>query len=383
MKNTDSRFSAGEPASLSAVEYIIENAHRPVIIAGNGPSLTGIDRRRIPENPVILRINNFFFEERYFLGRRADIVYVAGPGSVLDAYIKTLLYVVETGQYDTGVYLGRANRISSITDKYFPLVDANSCFTRNSIIHEFMSGIDNRPNTDPTSGMLALLSVISLGFRDIYLTGIDFYTGENMYSFRPGENHSRIVGISSDSRGYNESFHNMDIDMEVLSLAKGIEGVSVKSLSPGSPIGNYIPAADIVRENPGKAGKKPDGYTRDFLLSEIFPPYISGNDRLQGRLLNKIRYWYDFLLLHNTDLFDGSWYVEEYPDVRRSGLKARAHYLLRGCAEGRNPGPQFDTRKYYRENPDVLKGGMNALIHYIRFGRKEGRITGNSNKSPL
>ena len=80
-------------------------------------------------------------------------------------------------------------------------------------------------------------------------------------------------------------------------------------------------------------------------------------------------------------LFDPGWYLSRHPDLEpltRRGLGSRdrglaLHYLQHGASEGRDPGPDFDTRHYYVGNPDVARAGWNALVHYEMFGRAEGR----------
>ena len=49
------------------------------------------------------------------------------------------------------------------------------------------------------------------------------------------------------------------------------------------------------------------------------------------------------------------------------------HYLVDGAREGRDPGPEFNTRWYVAENADVLRSGVNPLVHYVRHGYIEGR----------
>src|SRR6185312_2325345 len=72
-----------------------------------------------------------------------------------------------------------------------------------------------------------------------------------------------------------------------------------------------------------------------------------------------------------SDPFDAGWYHEQYPDT--GGMDPALHYLLRGAAEGRQPGPGFDGERYLRENADVLASGENPLLHYLERGRREGR----------
>ena len=73
-------------------------------------------------------------------------------------------------------------------------------------------------------------------------------------------------------------------------------------------------------------------------------------------------------------LFDTRWYLDRYPDVRRSGVNPLLHYLSDGVREGRDPGPKFDTCFYLEANPDVREAGLNPLAHYLRHGRLEGRL---------
>jgi len=77
--------------------------------------------------------------------------------------------------------------------------------------------------------------------------------------------------------------------------------------------------------------------------------------------------------IHDSDLFDTDFYLENNPVVRSIRIKPEKHYLLYGGFEGRNPSPGFDSAFYLREYPDVKSSGMNPLVHYLLFGKKEGR----------
>ena len=77
--------------------------------------------------------------------------------------------------------------------------------------------------------------------------------------------------------------------------------------------------------------------------------------------------------LDPNPLFDTSWYLEEYADVRNSGNNPLVHYLKNGAAEGRDPNPFFDSDWYLEQNPDVQKAEINPLRHYLHYGDAEGR----------
>lgn len=77
-------------------------------------------------------------------------------------------------------------------------------------------------------------------------------------------------------------------------------------------------------------------------------------------------------ILRASRLFDAVWYRETYGDIRRGEDPVR-HYLLRGAAANRDPGPYFSTSIYKQQNADVVAARMNPLVHYIRHGAREGR----------
>ena len=77
--------------------------------------------------------------------------------------------------------------------------------------------------------------------------------------------------------------------------------------------------------------------------------------------------------LDPNPLFDTSWYLEQYADVRDLGNNPLVHYLKYGAAEGRDPNPFFDSNGYLEQNQDVKKAGLNPLRHYLLHGAREGR----------
>lgn len=78
-------------------------------------------------------------------------------------------------------------------------------------------------------------------------------------------------------------------------------------------------------------------------------------------------------LIQASGLFDETWYCQQYPDVKLSGLDPLSHLLRLGLMLQRDPGPGFDTRWYLEANPDVAQDGMPPLLHYLQYGQFEGR----------
>lgn len=81
-------------------------------------------------------------------------------------------------------------------------------------------------------------------------------------------------------------------------------------------------------------------------------------------------------IVRASGLFDADWYLQQYPDVRASGMDPLVHYLKFGTVENRSPNPYFDAPKYLENNPDVAEAGTNPLVHYILWGAAEGRPAG-------
>jgi len=78
-------------------------------------------------------------------------------------------------------------------------------------------------------------------------------------------------------------------------------------------------------------------------------------------------------LIKNSQLFDSKWYLEQYSDVKATGIEPARHYLLFGGFENRDPSLKFSSQGYLDLYPDVKESGMNPLEHYIRYGEIEKR----------
>ena len=82
---------------------------------------------------------------------------------------------------------------------------------------------------------------------------------------------------------------------------------------------------------------------------------------------------YEWLCIFFSGMFDRSYYLQTYPDVRDAHVFPLLHYLRYGGFEGRNPSESFDSAGYLTNYPDVKQKGINPLVHYLRFGKSEGR----------
>lgn len=95
---------------------------------------------------------------------------------------------------------------------------------------------------------------------------------------------------------------------------------------------------------------------------------------LIGRLKGSIVRARQYRKVRQSGLFLDTYYLERYPDVKRTGIDPLLHYMQHGWREGRNPNPLFDTVYYLRTNRDVEDSGINPLLHYVEHGYSEGRM---------
>jgi len=80
----------------------------------------------------------------------------------------------------------------------------------------------------------------------------------------------------------------------------------------------------------------------------------------------------DKQIIANSQYFDRKWYYKKYQDVARAGVDAASHYLNSGWREGRNPGPNFDTKFYLKTYMSAIKGKKKQicpLLHYEMYNK--------------
>lgn len=81
----------------------------------------------------------------------------------------------------------------------------------------------------------------------------------------------------------------------------------------------------------------------------------------------------EYEIISNSKYFDKNWYLKRYVDVANSGMDPVRHYLEYGWKEGRNPGPDFDTRGYLKRYSDC---NINPLLHFETVGKSKEYETG-------
>lgn len=80
----------------------------------------------------------------------------------------------------------------------------------------------------------------------------------------------------------------------------------------------------------------------------------------------------EYFIIKKSNLFDVDWFKNNYN--LGEDINPIKYYLNHGVEEGLNPSNDFDTLWYLNEYEDVKKSGMNPFIHYIKHGIKEHRL---------
>ena len=192
--------------------------HRPLVIAGNGPSAALPPQHRIPADPVVFRMNWFFLESHYHLGSHVDGWFFSVPHQALE---ESLGQEVRSGRYTIDRLLSPMQLPSGrdgdgwghqLLDAPLEQHDHWAVVSRYPRLARcFMS----RPGL-PTTGMQALGFALAVGFRDIYLCGIDLYeSAEARYGYTVTDQVAAALTKKDLTPGY-EKAHSLDTDLAFL-----------------------------------------------------------------------------------------------------------------------------------------------------------------------
>jgi alpha-2,3 sialyltransferase len=223
----------------------------------------------LPDDFLTFRINNFFLEDKYYLGKKVDLCYASMPRPET---IYTLLSTITEYEYDfTHDFFFTSQVVTKGFGNfnYFPRIEIERILSIDNKAFSYLSQTYYFQKKHVTSGILSLLTAIALGFKDIYLVGIDFYSDDDQrYGYKIGENYRKTVNDEDLQPGYSSRFHSREIDLKGLELALSYEGVNIRSICDDAFINNFI---DLSPE--GKEGLTPtlkdDNHINDYIIPKI------------------------------------------------------------------------------------------------------------------
>jgi len=89
---------------------------------------------------------------------------------------------------------------------------------------------------------------------------------------------------------------------------------------------------------------------------------------------NLKRLFSDYQLSKSSVFFDEAWYASYFSPVFKWSSEPLLHYLMRGESENKTPSALFLTEFYLEEYPDIKNSGLSPLSHYLTTGKSEGRL---------
>ena len=225
---------------------LLEN-NRPLLIVCNGPSSSDIDYRRLPENPIIFRMNFFSLEKHYYYSRRVDALFFA---VYQEALIQEISKVIEKHEYDInkicypreilkdnncGNILADSKLITSHCD-HWDIISSKPQMSRLMM---------SRPL--PTQGLQALATGLILGFEEIYIIGMDFYqSNDRRYAYEVPEHIKQNLAPQHLKPGYEQKAHSFNKDQQFFKLMlKNFPNAKVYSLSEMSYLSRLTDLAPI------------------------------------------------------------------------------------------------------------------------------------------
>ncbi|OEV44255.1 alpha-2,3 sialyltransferase [Campylobacter jejuni] len=265
------------------------------VICGNGPSLKNIDYKRLPKEFDVFRCNQFYFEDRYFVGKNIKYAFF-NPFVFFEQYY-TSKKLIQNGEYIIENIVCSTFNLPSINDESFIKLSP-SYFCDTLLGHEVLSKINDflafvkyneiYENKRMTSGIYMCATAVALGYKNIYLTGIDFYDdNNNMYAFESKQHN--MLSLLSNFKNKDSVYeaHSKNFDLETLIFLKEKYNVNFYTLNENSPISKYIDLAPIENSN-FILKDKPSNYINDILIPNS--KYKNPIHKIQNQLKQNIYY---------------------------------------------------------------------------------------------
>ena len=220
---------------------------RVTVVAGSGVSLAAIEPGRILADDRIMRVNNFFFEDRYYLGKRVDLAFVAGDPRVAPFVFATLDRA--RALYDVREWTAVPERVARAGRKLTALPERPMRHA-DALVTAEVERLQARYQTQPSGGLRAILLAHAMGARQVVLAGIDLYQGTQRYVYPPGKHQRDLLGEDLARRAYDLSQHHPDLDRSLLAWLADREDLTLWRSADCPALNGLL---DLAPERPGPA----------------------------------------------------------------------------------------------------------------------------------
>ena len=225
---------------------------KPIVIAGNGPSLAKIDYRRLPTQWDVFRCNRFVLEDEYYLGKKVHY-FNCGGFNTFDSFLLAKAYEKEGFyEFDKTECVGssiKQNIMKKLYPKHWFDINPNA---RNDI-YEFILKCrkENYPDRDVwnTAGTAAIITAVQQGYNEIYIAGIEFQNVANWtYAYKES--------VTPCEQNEFDKWHDVNLDKDVIKFINSLPDINLYSIVEDSVLSTIIPLAPIQNDNPYSPEKK-------------------------------------------------------------------------------------------------------------------------------
>ena len=263
-----------QPLVQTNKEAEMNTGKKPVIIAGNGPSLARIDYTRLPQDFDVYRCNQFYFEDKYYLGKRVSSVFF-NPAVFFQQYhtLKKLLIRKEyecEEIFSSKMLWGTEDlKVGECFNMIYPdAIEIYKIVQQYPKVHAFLKYNDLFLKQRATSGILMLLIAAIRGYKEMHLIGIDFYeNGDYAFELRK-ENLLRLMPDFSNC--VKTCHHTKSFDMECIAFIQEYFDLKLYDLSLGSHALN-LPKSPMAN-NSFVLKDKPQDSIKDIVMPEVDNP---------------------------------------------------------------------------------------------------------------
>ena len=247
---------------------------KPIVIAGNGPSLKEIDYRRLPKEYDVFRCNHFFLEDKYYLGKNS-VGFFSGIPIYKHLFATTTVledrkeYFFEDYYFSGLIIDGLEDFLRPQLKEFFTMKIASDIYLQQKRMASFVNRNMITYGKYPTTGIVMILTAVALGYTEIYVTGIDFFKTKdgNMYTYTVDQKSTYAQTAYIPDSMESTWWHSEETEHMAIELVKTFESIKIYCLSENTELSKLLPLAPVQNNDPYIPEEKPEGYLKDIVLS--------------------------------------------------------------------------------------------------------------------
>ncbi|RAP47569.1 MAG: hypothetical protein BZ135_02025 [Methanosphaera sp. rholeuAM6] len=114
--------------------------------------------------------------------------------------------------------------------------------------------------------------------------------------------------------------------------------------------------------------------SKDFNTQKYVDTHEYLNDDVNPLIDHVMKIIEEYYTIANSELFDEEFYLTHGDEIEfDESTDPIMHYILEGAQLGLNPSAFFCTSRYLEEYPDVKESGMNPFHHFIKYGQHQSK----------